>query len=56
MRHRLAADDKSALSPGAPHLVGQLIERINPDMQPPRKAHGAKRVRLETVQGHRSLE
>jgi hypothetical protein len=37
MCHRLAADHKGALGPGAPYLIGQVIERLHPDVQPPGK-------------------
>jgi hypothetical protein len=56
MRHRLAAHDKGALGPGAPDLIGQVIERLHPDVQPPGKTHGAKRLRFATVQGDHSLK
>ena len=44
MRHRLPADDKGVLGPGATDLVGQMIERVDPDVQAPWEAHGSKRV------------
>jgi hypothetical protein len=38
------------------YLVGQMIERIDTDMQAPGKAHGSEGMGIEDGQGHHSLE
>src|SRR4029453_2319447 len=52
MRHRLAADDKGVLGPGAPYLVGQMIERMHSNMQAPGITHGSEVMCFEDVQAH----
>jgi hypothetical protein len=40
------------LGPGAPYLIGQMIEGVDTDMQAPWVTYGPKRLGREAVQDH----